>query len=149
MGLRVSPAAERDAADIADIHLEAMQDNLLLHAQFPNPESLGFLRKWLAKDTIEHTQDITKGVLVARDEESGEIASFVKWLVHRPATKAEDPAKPAEEEHWPESCRVEYLESYGALTARVRDSVMGDKPYARKTQHPRSTSFNGLATDDF
>lgn len=132
MALRVEPAAEGDAVDIADVHLTAMEDNLLLHAQFPSPESLAFLREWLAKDTIEHTRDASKGALVARDEASGAIASFVKWLIHRPQSQGVDSVKPPEEEHWPESCRVEYLDSYGALTARTRDAVMGDKPYYRK-----------------
>ena len=141
MALRIEPGTAGDAEDIADVHLRAMEDNLLLHAQFPNPESLAFLRNWLAKDTVEHTQDLGKGVLVARDEASGEIASFVKWLVHRPAEQ--DSSEPAQEEQWPESCRVKYLDSYSALTQRVRDSVMGDKPFFREFNSPSRPVLNG------
>jgi hypothetical protein len=130
MTLHVAAAAERDASGIADVHLAAMEDNLLLHAQFPSPDSLVWLREFLAKETVEHTQDASKGVLVARDDESGEIASFVKWLVHRPS--GDGKAKPDEEVAWPEGCRVEYLDSYGKMTAEVRERVMVGQPYYRE-----------------
>lgn len=143
MTLHVAAAAESDASVIADVHLAAMEDNLLLHAQFPTADSIVFLRDFLAKDTVEHIQDASKGVLIARDVASGEVASFVKWLVHHPLNNKEAAEKPTEEEHWPAGCRVEYLDSYGALTARVRFSVMGDKPYYRECpEHGLSSFYN-------
>ncbi|UKZ59661.1 uncharacterized protein TrAtP1_000962 [Trichoderma atroviride] len=63
----------------------------------------------------------TRGVLVAKDEETGDVVSFVKWLVHRPGQDE------AVEEEWPEVARKEYLDPYAALTERVRTGVVGEE----------------------
>jgi hypothetical protein len=126
--LVVERPAERDASKVADIHLEAMNENELLHAQFPSPEALNYLRRWLAEETVEHLQAPDKGVLVARDGESREIAGFVKWLICRGAQSQ----PPTVEEEWPSFCQAECLTAYADLTASVRKSVMGNDPYYRE-----------------
>lgn len=132
MAFDIVSAVEGDAAEVADVHLKAMDDNALLHAQFPSDESLAFLRGWLANDTVQHMKDDNKGVLLAKDVKSKEIASFVKWQVHRAQKTSTD--QPAQAENWPEGCRTQYLEPYGELTERTRTQVMGDSPYYRMSQ---------------
>lgn len=127
--LTVVPASEGDEHEVARVHLKAMDKNELLHAQFPNREALDFLQQWLEKDTLEHISSSDKGVLVARDNETGEIASFVKWIVHRVVDE-----QTTDDEVWPSFCRSEYLDSYADLTAGVRKMVMGnDEPYYRES----------------
>lgn len=138
MAFDIVPAVKGDAAKVADVHLNAMGDNALLHAQFPSPESLEFLRGWLENDTAQHVEDGSKGVLIAKDDRSKETASFVKWQVHGGKKASID--QPAQAEEWPDSCRTEYLDSYGELTARVRKEVMGDSPYYRMSQFTKYDS---------
>jgi hypothetical protein len=129
MAFDIVSAVEGDAAEVADVHIKAMNDNALLHAQFPNAESLAFLRTWLANDTIRHARDGKKGVLVAKDEG---VASFVKWEVRGGKTTEADQTAHAED--WPACCRAEYLDPYADLTAKVRKEVMGDSSYYREFQ---------------
>jgi hypothetical protein len=49
-----------DAVITSDIHLRAMEDNLLTHAQFPNPQAWEFFREWLTKNTLDHIRHWTK-----------------------------------------------------------------------------------------
>lgn len=107
---------------VSTVHLRAMDDNLLTHAQFPSREGLGFFHAWLENNTLEHLRDKDKGVLVAKDEETGDVVSFVKWLVHRPGCD-----EAAEEEEWPAVARREYLDPYAALTERVRVRAVGEE----------------------
>ena len=129
MAFDIISAVEGDAAEVADVHIKAMNDNALLHAQFPNAESLAFLRTWLVADTIQHVRDGKKGVLVAKGER---FASFVKWEVRGGKTSETD--QTAHTEDWPSCCRAEYLDPYADLTAKVRKEVMGDSSYYRKFQ---------------
>ncbi|KAH7312342.1 hypothetical protein B0I35DRAFT_53364 [Stachybotrys elegans] len=126
MGFRITiPQGERKD-ELSNIHLRAMESNELLHAQFPKAQSIEFLHGWLGRNTLEHMQDADKGVLVALAEDDEEtMVSFIKWLVHPKATEEET------HEEWPECCRQEYLDSYGDLTQRVRDEVMGAESYYR------------------
>ncbi|KAG6034580.1 hypothetical protein E4U41_006486 [Claviceps citrina] len=64
-----------DAPIISDIHLRAMDSDLLTHAQFPNTQALDFFRDWITSNTVEHSHEAGKGVLVARDAATGEIAN--------------------------------------------------------------------------
>lgn len=123
MALIICTPSEADAPAVSSVHLAAMDENLLTHAQFPSPEGLQFFHGWLVRDTLEHLRDGDKGVLVAKDGETGEVVSFVKWLVHRPG---EGEVKPVEEE-WPEVARGEYLDPYAALTERVRNRAVGEE----------------------
>ncbi|PTB64609.1 hypothetical protein BBK36DRAFT_1170299 [Trichoderma citrinoviride] len=132
MAFIICVPSEADAPAISTVHLRAMDENLLTHAQFPSPEGLRFFHGWLARDTVGHLADgdENKGVLVAREEEEGRVVSFVKWLVHRPAAAAaghddEETKKDGGEEEWPEVARAEYLDPYAELTGRVRDGVLG------------------------
>ncbi|KAH7151841.1 hypothetical protein B0J13DRAFT_250040 [Dactylonectria estremocensis] len=114
-----------DALEMASTHLAAMDANLLMHAQFPNAESREFLRDWLRKDTLDHIADNDKGVLIARNTDTGEIASFVKWNVQR-QRRSGDKDGGEHEEEIPECCRREYLDSYAELTKKARRNVLGD-----------------------
>ena len=143
MAFQIATATNKEDADVADVHLKAMQDNLLLHAQFPTTESLDWLQDFLAKDTNEHRDDAGKGVLIARDPGNAQIASFVKWLVHQPSSDTHG----ATSEEWPPDSRTEYLDSYGDLTAKARQDVMGDNPYYRK-QPFRTCAFPRLEQVD-
>lgn len=133
MAFDIVPAIEGDAAEVADVHLRAMEDNALLHAQFPNTESWTFLREWLQNDTVQHVNSGSKGVVIAKNGDSKDIASFVKWEVHGGQRVCAD-QQPAQTENWPDCCRTEYLEPYGELTARKRKQFMGDAPYYRMSQ---------------
>lgn len=128
MSFQIHSASETDAPEVADVHLESMQDNALMHAQFPNDESLCYLRHWLTRDTEEHIAVDSKGVLVARTPDGANVTSFVKWHVFHPHSASED----ASAEEWPDSCRAVYLDSYADLTAKTRREVLGDRPYYRK-----------------
>jgi hypothetical protein len=127
MEFSIAPPTSSDAGETAEIHLQAMSSNLLLHAQFPSDEALGFLRAWLTKDSVDHLENPSQGILVARKEGTDETLGFVKWTVHR------EPEGEEAHEELPDSCRAVYVYSYVELTARVRKEVMGTEPYYRKS----------------
>ncbi|KAL7816197.1 acyl-CoA N-acyltransferase [Trichoderma gracile] len=143
MTLIICTPSEADAPAISDVHLRAMDANLLTHAQFPSPEGLRFFHGWLARDTVGHIRDGDKGVLVAREDdgEAGRVVSFVKWLVHRPGQHDEDEG---EGEKWPDVARGEYLDPYAELTGRVREGVLGrEAAYFHPTYLCTDPSFAG------
>jgi hypothetical protein len=128
--------AASDAASVAEVFLEAMAPNALQHAQFPDPAGEHHVRDWFAQDVARHVRDADKGLLVARSEE-GEIISFIKWQVHQGSESQEHPA--TEEQHeWPATSDTAVLEAYTALTARVREDVLGKEGYYRA--FPRATA---------
>lgn len=150
MAFNVVSAGDGDAREIAEIHLQAMDYNALVHAQFPNPDSLAFLRGYLEKETVEHVQDNDKGVLVARDSGTGETGGFVKWLVHceqNAKSAGEEKAQAETTTQWPAYVRGEYLESYGQLTAILRKEAMGDSPYYRKSKAAAWLVFFAIRLD--
>ncbi|UKZ55194.1 hypothetical protein TrVGV298_009012 [Trichoderma virens] len=102
MSLIICAPSEAEAPAVSTVHLRAMDENLLTHAQFPSPEGLQFFHSWLERNTLEHLRDGDKGVLVAKDGETGEVVSFVKWLVHRPG---EGEQQHQVEEEWPDVAR--------------------------------------------
>lgn len=122
MSLILCTPSETDVSAVSTVHLRAMDENLLTHAQFPSPEGLQFFHGWLERNTLEHLRDGDKGVLVAKDGETGEVVSFVKWLVHRPGEQEQ-----VEEEEWPDVARAEYLDPYAKLTERVRNRAVGEE----------------------
>lgn len=127
MSFEIVVPSENDAPSMASVHLDAMDPNLLMHAQFPNTESLEFLRGWLCRETLDHVRSDDKGVLIARDTDTGKILSFVKWAIHGlRQTRSEL------EDEFPACCRREYLDSYAALTKEARVKVLGDKPHYRE-----------------
>lgn len=128
----VIPLAD-DAAVTSDIHLRAMEENLLTHAQFPNPQAWEFFREWLTTNTREHIQHSNKGVLIARDSATGEIASFIKWLEYGSGGEvALPPPTTAVEDEWPEFCGRLILDEYTNIAADARKRVLGEKGYFRK-----------------
>ncbi|POR34406.1 Uncharacterized protein TPAR_05366 [Tolypocladium paradoxum] len=74
MGFDIAVPSPDEAPAVSDVHLRAMDANLLTHAQFPGPAALAFLRGWLERNTLQQASDADKGVLVARDAESGAVA---------------------------------------------------------------------------
>lgn len=107
-----------DASVVADIHLRAMDQNLLTHAQFPNPKALEYFHSWIARDTLQHISDSDKGVLIARHPHSEETVGFLKWSEYGPGG---EPAAIADE--WPEYCGRQILDEYSALAAEARKSI--------------------------
>ncbi|PHH87576.1 hypothetical protein CDD83_8677 [Cordyceps sp. RAO-2017] len=130
MGFDIIIPSADDAPAVSDIHLRAMDANLLTHAQFPGPAARDFLRGWLTRNTLQHARDADKGVLVARDALTGELASFVKWLVHPPGG-GEVSARDLE--GWSDVCATEVIQSYGQLTERAREQALGKKAYYHVT----------------
>ncbi|UKZ80965.1 hypothetical protein TrVFT333_008731 [Trichoderma virens FT-333] len=77
MSLIICAPSEAEAPAVATVHLRAMDENLLTHAQFPSPEGLQFFHSWLERNTLEHLRDGDKGVLVAKDGETGEVGEYL------------------------------------------------------------------------
>lgn len=119
-----------DAVCVANVFLEAMAPNALQRAQFPDAAGEGFVRDWFAQDVVRHVQDADKGLLVARSAD-GEIISFVKWLIHSPFKSHEPSVAGGEQDAWPKMSNTKVLEAYTALTARVREDVLGQTAYYR------------------
>lgn len=131
MSFEILVPSEREAPGVTDTFFAAMDINLLMHAQFPNPESKEFFRGWLFRDTMDHVKSVDKGVLVARDPETGKIASFAKWNVQR-QPRSREMEEEADDDEFPDFCRRQYLGPYADLTKSKRDKVLGDKTYYRE-----------------
>ncbi|KND88202.1 hypothetical protein TOPH_07168 [Tolypocladium ophioglossoides CBS 100239] len=140
MGFDIGVPSPDEAPAVSDVHLRAMDANLLTHAQFPSPAARAFFREWLARNTLQQVRNADKGVLVARDAESGAVASFVKWLVH---AAGGDEAAARDLEGWSDVCERTFLDSYGELTEGVRKQVMGEKPYYHVTFLCTDPSWGG------
>lgn len=124
---------EDDAALTADIHLRAMAEDVLTNAQFPNSQAWEYFREWLARNTREHIRHSGKGVLIARDPATGDIASFIKWLEYGPG--GEDTLAPRTavvKDEWPEFCGRSILDEYANIAGDIRRRVLGQKGYFRK-----------------
>ncbi|PHH59818.1 hypothetical protein CDD81_2557 [Ophiocordyceps australis] len=115
-----------EATTISDIHLAAMDNNLLTHAQFPTAPALRFFHAWLERNTAQHVRDADKHVLVARDAASRQVVSFVKWLVHAPGG-GESAARNLE--GWSGRGAQHVLNAYAEMTARMRFDAMGTRGY--------------------
>ncbi len=115
---------EADAPRLAEIHLAAMDSNPLLHAQFPTPDSLENLRRFLKAYTANQLRDAASGTLVARDTESNTIAGFVKW---DSPSHPEDVKLESGDLRNLEGCQVEFLDGYASLAAQVRERSFGDR----------------------
>ncbi|KAG5931571.1 hypothetical protein E4U53_001698 [Claviceps sorghi] len=133
-----------DAPVISDIHLRAMDSNLLTHAQFPSPRALSYFRDWLTRNTVQHIHDADKGVLTARDAATGEIASFIKWLEHGVGGEAEPSTPPCTgttaRDEWPQFCGRDVLAEYADIAAAARKRLPGKKGYFHVTfvcTHPK------------
>jgi hypothetical protein len=137
----ISRPSEADWARIAEIHLAAMDENPLLHAQFPTPNSLTGLRAFLESLTASQLHAAaegtpTSGILVARDADTGTIASFAKWVSpnHPEDGKVEESLALYERA---EGCRREFLDGYAALAEQTKKRCFGDGDCYR-TCLPRS-----------
>ncbi|KAF5261180.1 hypothetical protein FOXYS1_8143 [Fusarium oxysporum] len=142
MSFEILVPSEREAPGVTDTFFAAMDINLLMHAQFPNPESKEFFRGWLFRDTMDHVKSVDKGVLVARDPETGKIASFAKWNVQR-QPRSRETEEEADDDEFPDFCRRQYLGPYADLTKSKRDKVLGDKTYYHVTYLCTDPKFNG------
>ncbi|KAM0201109.1 hypothetical protein ACHAPA_002280 [Fusarium lateritium] len=144
MAFEIVVPSEQDAPGVASTFFSAMDINLLMHAQFPNPESKEFMRNWLLKDVMDHVQSVGKGILVARDSETGKIASFAKWNIQRQSRQEEN--EDQDDEEFPDFCGRQYLGPYAALTKSKRDKVLGDKTYYHVTYLCTDPEFQGRGT---
>ncbi|KAF5019446.1 hypothetical protein F66182_8554 [Fusarium sp. NRRL 66182] len=133
--------SEKEAPSIASIFFAAMDINMLTHAQLPNPESRSFFRAWLYKDVLDHVQSVDKGVLIAREPETGNAMGFVKWNIQRQPREEED--EDYYEKEFPDCCRREYFGPYAALTKRAREKVIGDGVYYHVTYLCTDPKFEG------
>jgi hypothetical protein len=134
----IRTASMADVARVADIHVEAMDSNPLLHVQFPNSDAVTALVLHLLTNTIKCLRDPRRGVLVAQDSASGEVASFAKW--EQPAaTEAE-----AETEDWPVEANREWMDRYGELAEEVKKRVMGERPCYRKYNPRMGRELSGV-----
>jgi hypothetical protein len=144
MVLQLLPASPSDADRIATIHLEAFDDNPLLHAQFPTPASLKALLLIISGETlhaIQNAQD-AKAIFVVKDtelERDGQIIAFAKWDL---------PTETKTELHegvtWPEDCQQEWLERYHELAEAAKERVIGNAKCYRESFRPCS-----LLVEDF
>lgn len=129
----LTPSYE-DANRIAEIHVAAMDSNILLHAQFPTPEALDKLEELLACMTVSQLKDrqVNK-VLVARHPDSSEIISFIKWEMPRASgTEGKETEAEAEEFTWSEGSCQQYLDEYALLAEAAKQKAIGELACYRK-----------------
>ncbi|KAF4344925.1 gnat family protein acetyltransferase [Fusarium beomiforme] len=142
MPFEIFVPSEKEALGVVDTFFAAMDINLLMHAQFPTPESKDFFRGWLFRDTMNHVNGVDKGILVARDLETRKIASFVKWNIQRQQLQQKDDAE-SDDDEFPDFCGRQYLGPYADLTKSKREKVLGDKTYYHVTYLCTDPKFNG------
>ncbi|KAB5542860.1 acyl-CoA N-acyltransferase [Coniochaeta sp. 2T2.1] len=125
---QISTPSTADVARIASIHVAAMGSNPLLHAQFPDPETLGRLRIFLEKYLTNELTDPKVGILVARDVVTNQIASYAKW--DYPCSGGEDDKGKVETGDLKnmEGCRRDFLERYTALAEQAKKRAFGEGP---------------------
>lgn len=121
MVLELGPATETDADEIASLHLLCFDSNVLLHAQFPTPESLKGLHTFLSQDATRDMQDPGKALMVVRETETNGIVSFAKWDL--PCL-----ARVHVEVTWPEGCQQRFLDEYYEKAEAAKKRVVGETP---------------------
>jgi hypothetical protein len=124
--------SETDAAGIANIHLAAMDDNPLLHAQFPTAASLKKLEEFLHAYTLSELRDPKTGILIARSADSGCVTAFAKWEYPFSGGDEESPKLETGDLMNLEGCRRKFLEQYAALAERAKKRAFGDGPCYRE-----------------
>jgi len=113
-----------DASRIAEIHVAAMDENPLLHAQCPTPQSILSLQKFLEKEVIGCIRENVSGILVARDPVTDVIVGFARWTSPSDSpnsVKLEESASGARDI---EGCRYEYLDGYVALADKAKERAL-------------------------
>ncbi|KAK0742416.1 hypothetical protein B0T21DRAFT_282711 [Apiosordaria backusii] len=124
----ISRPSEADAGRVAAIHIAAMDRNPLLHAQFPTPESLQGLHRFLEAETLDEIRDPASGVLVSRDGPAGAVTGFVKWT--SPAHPQDVKLEKGDIVHLEGCCR-RFLDEYASLAEEAKERSVGDKPCYR------------------
>ncbi|KAK0659175.1 hypothetical protein QBC41DRAFT_308014 [Cercophora samala] len=124
----ISRPSEADARRIAEIHISAMDSNPLLHAQFPTPEGLQALHRFLEAETLDEIRDPVSGVLVARDGPAGPVTGFVKWT--SPSHPQDVKLEKGDIVHLEACCR-RFLDEYASLAEQAKERSVGDKPCYR------------------
>lgn len=130
MAFDIGVPTPEEAPVVSIVHLQAMTNNALTQAQFPGAAGAEYFHSWLARNTLQQARDANKGTLVARDSETGEVAGFIKWLVHEAGS---DEAAAKDLESFTKPSNTQLLDSYGELTERARREMMGTKPYYRES----------------
>ncbi|TVY85028.1 Allophanate hydrolase [Lachnellula suecica] len=142
MVLQLSDAADGDVDEIARLHLAAFDSNVLLHAQFPTPESLATLHSVLSQEIlhdIQNAQAAGKVVKVVRDTEAdSKIISFAKWDLPN-VSKVGHQVDSA----WHEDTRREFLDIYHEKARDAKARVVGDKLCYRLTFIGTHPDFQG------
>lgn len=121
MVFELGPATDADADEIASLHILAFDSNVLLHSQFPTPQSLKGLQTFLSEDAMRDLQDPGKALMVVRDSETSRIVSFAKWDLPGPARHHADVT-------WPDGCQQQFLDEYYEKAEAAKKRVMGDTP---------------------
>jgi len=136
MVLQLSDAAPGDAERIASVHLAAFDSNVLLHAQFPTPESLAVLHSILSQEmlqTIQNVQVSGKAIMVVRDTEAdNQIISFAKWDLPNLSNDGHHVGAA-----WHVDTRQDLLYLYHEKADQAKERVIGDKMCYRKLLHLR------------
>lgn len=128
--------ADNDCGRIAQIHLQAMDSNLLLHVQFPTAASLDKLQGFLDAYTLEELKDPKVGILAARDASTNDVVSFAKWD-YPSSDRGEDCAKlETGSLSNLEGCQREFLDRYAALAEEAKKKAFGDRPCYRGLLSP-------------
>lgn len=126
MVLELGTPTDADADEIASLHLLSFDSNVLLHAQFPTPQSLKGLQGFLSQDAIRDLQDPGKTLMVVRDSETSRIVSFAKWDLPAPAKHHADVT-------WPDGCQQRLLDEYYEKAEAEKKRLVGDTPcYCKK-----------------
>ncbi|KUI69319.1 Mycothiol acetyltransferase [Cytospora mali] len=115
--------SEADVGRIAEIHLAAMNSNILLHAQFPTSQALQNLEPFLASLTISQLKDPKVGVLVARHPQLHDIISFIKWDLPVLEGHFEEGIQDFK---WSDGCCQKYLDEYAFLAEQAKQRAIGD-----------------------
>ncbi|KAK3995870.1 acyl-CoA N-acyltransferase [Cladorrhinum sp. PSN332] len=112
-----------DAGRIAEIHIAAMDENPLLHAQCPTPRSILSLQKFLKREVASHIRDSDSGILVARHPGTGVIVGFARWASPScpESVKLEESASGARDI---EGCQYEFFDGYVAVAEKAKERVM-------------------------
>lgn len=138
----ISRPSEADAGRIAEIHISAMGSNPLLHAQFPTPEGLQALRRFLEAETLNEIRDAVSGVLVSRDGPDGPVTGFVKWT--SPSHPQDAKLERGDIVHLEGCCR-RFLDEYASLAEQAKERSVPDEPPCYRKCARTSLSRAGVA----
>ena len=126
MTLKLSLAEEKDAADIASIHMAAFATNRMLLAQFSTPAVRDGLQTSIARKTLDDICDPHTSVLVVKEVSSDrKIISFAKWSL--PSSNSENEVPWV----WPDGTRHDILDVWTERVESAKERALGSEPCYR------------------